>query len=274
LKTPVELEDHKQALISAAYWFTKNANQHDELEVAQLSHQLIIVRPTIKSRQRATADFASQFLLTFISRGYARQDSATRRGFYKAMSGHSWFGASAGYILESSVLLWLRHPSTEDSLVCTPAIGTTTIEIPACRDRMEYFAKEKYLKNVDQLNLPKCLVLVSPAFPTLDAIVVTANFIITVQVTVSSQHSVKIGGFKKVYENLPAAVKNNRTKCHVFVTDSEDNAKSLRKKRPVPRDISVYSTCVNIDQLDPIVTSSRMDELEDAIVRSCRLICD
>jgi hypothetical protein len=286
LMTPIHLEDHKQALTSAAYWFTKNADQYDELKVAQMSHQLIVVRPATESRQSLTADFASQFLLTFISRAYARQDSAVRRGFYKAMSRRSWFGASdilksswfgasAGYILKSSVLLWLRHPPLEDSLLCTPAMATASVEIPACRDRMEFFTEAENLKHVDQFNLPKCLVPVSPGFPTLDAIVITADLIITMQVTVASKHSANKEDFERVYKNLPPAVQHNRTKCHVFVTDSEDKAKSLREQRlTVPTNISVYSTCVNIDQLDPIVTSSRMEELENEIVSGYRLICD
>lgn len=228
-------------MTSSAYSFTKNFGQFDVLDAALMSHRLIVVRPKRESRQDITVEFASERLLAFISRAYAQHDSAVRRGFYNAMSGHAWFSASAGYILKSSVLLRLRHPPARDYFPCVPAEnGSPLLKIPACRDKMEFFTKADDLKNVDQHNLPKCLVPVSQTFPTLDAIVITTNFIITMQMSFFSAHDAKDIGFQRVYDNLPSTVRTGRTR----------------------------------GQLDSVITTRRMEELENAIVSSYRLICD
>jgi hypothetical protein len=274
LSNPFEIQAYRFDLTSTANWFAKNFDQFDSLYVALMSHQLVVVRPTTESRQMVTGEFASERLLAFISRAYARRDSAARRCFYKAMSGHAWFSASARHILKSSVLLWLRHPPARARayLRCVPAVdGSPRLVIPACKDKMEFFTKAEDLKLVDQRNLPQCLVFVSQAFPTLDAIVITTNSIITVQVTIDSAQDANESEFQKVYSNLPSSIRIGRTRCNVFVTDSEDKAKSLREQQlTIPTDIHVYSASVDIGQLDSIVTDRHMEELENAIVSSYR----
>jgi hypothetical protein len=107
-----------------------------------------------------------------------------RLSFYKAMSRDAWFSASAGNIFKTGVLLWLRHPPAKGFLLCVPASdGSTPLEIPACRHNMKFFSKPTDLKDVDEQNLPKCLVPVHQIFPTLEAIVLTNLFVITIQMT-------------------------------------------------------------------------------------------
>jgi hypothetical protein len=261
---------------SAAHWFTKNFDQSEELHAALALHRLIVVQPTIDCRQEVTAKFASEYLLTFVSRAYARHDHAVRQRFYKAMSGHAWYGAAVSHMFKTSVFLWFRH--ARNRLPCVPVVDSLPgLEIRACRDNMQFFSNEGDLKDVDEHDLPRCLVPVSQTFPTLDAIVITGGCVITVQFTVAHAHDARSVEFQKVYNNLPHTVLNGRRRCHVFVTDTEGKAASLREQQPtIPTNlgISVYSTFVSVNQLDLIVTEKRLDELENAMVSSYRLICD
>jgi hypothetical protein len=266
------IRGHKRALTSAAYQFPNDFDKFGELHAGLVSHQLVTVRPTIESREVVTAEFASEHVLSFVSRAYARHDHAMRQRFYNMISGHAWYGAAVGHIFKRCILLWLRHPPARDRLPCVPAGGSSpALEIPACWYSMQFFSKEGDLKDVGEHDLPKCLVPVSQSFPTVDAIVVTGTSIITVQITVTSAHDTKDSGFQKVYDNLPSTVLNLRRRCHVFVTDTEDKAEFLRQQQltlPTNMTIDVYSTFVNVDQLNLITTDRRMEELEDDIVSS------
>jgi hypothetical protein len=281
LTNAVDIRMHKQALTYAAYRFPRDFDQLGKLHAGLASDPLVTVRPTIKSRQDVTAKFASEHVLSFVSRAYAQRDHAVRQSFYRMISGHAWYGAAVGHIFKRCILLWFRHPPARDRLPCVPAGGSSpSLEIPACRDNMQFFFKEGDLKDVDepntledhvQHNLPKCLVPVSKTFPTLGAIVITGTSVITLQITVASAHDAEDAELQKVYDNLPSTVLNSRRRCHVFVTDTKDKARSLRLQQltmPTNMDIHVYATFVNVDQLDLITTDRRMDELEDDIVSS------
>lgn len=57
---------------------------------------------------------------------------------------------------------------------------------------------------------PKCLILTSRTFPTLDAVVLTSNAVITVKITISSTHDANKTGFDLIYNNLPDALLKKR----------------------------------------------------------------
>ncbi|KAH9077651.1 hypothetical protein EDB83DRAFT_2345111 [Lactarius deliciosus] len=269
LTNPNQVWHHRLAVASAAYEFTSNVKQFDGLNAALVSHRLFTVRPTKNSRQHVTAEFASRHLLGFVSRAYAERDRAMRLSFYKQISGHAWFSTSAGRIFETHVLIWSRYTSAGDCLTCTRAVeASPLLSIPACGKNMEFFSKAEDLKNmVDDHERRKCLVPVSQTFPTLDAIFITHEFVITVQMTISSKHDAKQIGFDKVYQNLPSSVVAKRQKCHVFLTDTEDKANLLRTQKltdlPKKMVIQVYSSFVSIEELDPMLTQERVEKLED-----------
>ncbi|KAH9064626.1 hypothetical protein EDB87DRAFT_1598434 [Lactarius vividus] len=276
LVDPNRVGDHILAVASAAYLFTNNVKQFDGLNAALVSHRLFAVRPTKDSRQKVTAEFASRHLLGFVSRAYAERDRAMRLSFYKQISGHAWFSTSAGRIFEAHVLIWSRYASAEDCLPCTRAVeASPLLTIPSCGKNMEFFSKADDLKNmVDEHERRKCLVPVSATFPTLDAIFITHEFVITVQMTIASEHDAKKIGFEKVYKNLPSSVLAKRQKCHVFLTDTEDKANLLRRQMlteiPKKLAIHVYSSFVSIEELDPMLTQERVVKLEDDIDQACQ----
>jgi hypothetical protein len=118
---------------------------------------------------------------------------------------------------------------------------------------------------------PICLIPTSRSFPTLDAVVLTSDAVITVQITISPRHEANKKGFGLIYNNLPPDLLNKRShRCHAFITDEESNAKSLRaqKREEIPNGTLVYSTVVDVDDLDlrALATAERMEALEKAKV--------
>ena len=64
---------HQEKVISAANHFTKMFGQEEEVNAAMASHEIFVVRPTDRSRQERTVEFASSHVLGFVSRAYANQ---------------------------------------------------------------------------------------------------------------------------------------------------------------------------------------------------------
>src|SRR6266571_7772227 len=96
--------------------------------------------------------------------------------------------------------------------------------------------------------LPLCLLPTSKSFPSADAIVITDEFVITIQVTVSDQHSTKGSGFTDIKKLIPHGLRRDNWR-HVFITDDDDDrAVSLRNQtlRGLPEDILVYSGVFDI----------------------------
>ena len=261
----------------AADKFTRDIDQFADVDEMTSSrwHQLIVAWPT-ETKLTANPAFASNHILGFVSLAYAKRDLATRQRFYKAISRHTWFGAaSASHIFGSGVLLWFRYSPVGELLSCNPTEEfipwylASVLEIPACGENMKFISKAEDLRHVAEYDLPVCLVPVSQTFPTADAIVLTWRFIITVQMTVASRHDTSRIGFQTIHDGLPSAFLEARTWYHVFLTDTEDKAKSLRKQQVDPvgtKAIHVYTAFIDIDKLDSIRTFARADTLRKDIV--------
>ncbi|KAF8257605.1 hypothetical protein EI94DRAFT_1920824 [Lactarius quietus] len=75
-----------------------------------------------------------------------------------------------------------------------------------------------------------------------------------VQATVSTKHSAEEGGFTVIAESLPTCIRDGRDWCHVFITDDEWTAQSLRDQKlsNLPDDIRVYSGVYDVGQRDII----------------------
>jgi hypothetical protein len=179
---------------------------------------------------------------------------------------HSWFGTSAGYFFETHVLLWIHYAPSQDTLACTPAMPRSpSLHIPTCGDNMEFFSSVDELKNVDKNESRKCWVPASQTFPTCDVIVLTNNFVITT--TIASKHGAKPSGFENISKSLPSDFLATRDWCHVFLTDREHKADSLRRQKltgiPQKMAIHVYSALVSIEEWDSLLTAERVDKMEN-----------
>ncbi|KAI0290087.1 hypothetical protein B0F90DRAFT_1789308 [Multifurca ochricompacta] len=58
----------------------------------------------------------------------------------------------------------------------------------------------------------------------------TDDHIITIQVTIAPEYSVKSKGLLQIADSLAKGFRQSRKWCHVFVTDRAENAESLLRK--------------------------------------------
>jgi hypothetical protein len=260
----------------AASQLTKNDNRFTEFN-NEATHQIFVVRPSHGSRQLRTVTFVSDHLREIVSRAYAEWEHIARYSFYKTIRGNPSFGGSAGEIYEMHVLLWLLHAPNGETLSCTGAMARfPKIKLPSCPTGPKFFTKPEELAEFSEPKKPKCLIPTLRTFPTLNAVVLTKNAVITVQITISPTHDAKAKEFNLIYKNLPHALLKKRPKrCHLFITDTETNAKSLREqnRKEVPNNVCVYSTVIAVEELGSKVpvTYDRVNSLEKVRVQEKRL---
>ena len=103
------------------------------------------------------------------------------------------------------VLLYFWHSPNFSSLFqCTCVKGNLCIlKIPSFQGNLKFFSKAEELKNMGEPGKPICLVPTSRIFPTLNAIVLTNNAVITVQITITLKHDMEEQEFDLIYRNLP-----------------------------------------------------------------------
>ncbi|KAH9035824.1 hypothetical protein EDB84DRAFT_1210466 [Lactarius hengduanensis] len=140
-------------------------------------------------------------------------------------------------------------------LDCCPAVlpGPPDLQIPACdKKQTTYFSSLTALKEVEVDNLPLCL-LPTPQTPiAVDAIILTDKFIITIQVTIDYEHSVKGRDLADIKESIQPGVREDRDWCHVFVTNNDNRAYSLRLQTlgDLPENIRVFSSVFDVCRSD------------------------
>ncbi|KAH9025050.1 hypothetical protein EDB84DRAFT_1440509 [Lactarius hengduanensis] len=210
---PRQIVVHSRAVHHTADRFTSHSKQFLlDLDVMTVPDSLFTTRP-IHEGDDANTEFGTDHIAQIVAHAYAKHDNAVRLSFYKAMSGHMWFAASAGYLLENYMLLWFSDALAAHSLHCTLAkAGSAELKIPVCGKNQKFFSSVAGLKGANSLKPhPYCLIPVSQRFTTADAIVLTDEFVITVQVTVSSTHDAKEAGFDSIYSNFPRQVDSHLT---------------------------------------------------------------
>jgi hypothetical protein len=269
-KDPNEAGTYQQSVVSAAYEFIKSNRFNDSWTM----HQLFVARPTPDNRRQVAMEFGTNNLYGFVTRAYAMHHHATRQSFYRAIRGRPWFGSPAGKIFKLHILLWFWHAQIDEKLQCTPAVlSSPQLKIPACPGNLNFFYNPEELHQLNEPERPICLVPTSATFPTLDAIVLTNDTVITIQITIASKHDTKRIEFDRVYKNLPPGLLTKRShRCHVFITDGDVNEKLLREQTltEIPKEIHVYSALVDVEELDSMVpvTEERLEALEKARLES------
>jgi hypothetical protein len=251
---------HERDVSSAARAFVLNPDSFLGAiqNATTMAHILFSVRPGDESedgRRTLVAEIATDHIKEIIS--YAAADALARKRieFYQKMSNQPMFKSSAGQMFERFVLSWLAsHPSAVP-LQCTPSTFRTTPEIPACGEERTVFfgsltALKKKVKVVNDA-LPWCFLPTSQTPDAVDAIVFTNKFIITVQVTIAEVHSTNRKCFDDIEESI-RGIRNKRKWCHVFITDDNCKARSLRGQTlsDLPKSIFVYSAVFDVGRLD------------------------
>ncbi|KAH9172974.1 hypothetical protein EDB89DRAFT_1905677 [Lactarius sanguifluus] len=205
--------------------FVRTANPN--FDQSKVSHHLFSVRPVGQSRAEREdhiAEIATDHIKDIIS--YAAADANAQY--------------PAGAMFEGFVLSWLYARPNAEPLRCF-ATNQADLEIPACgKDQTTFIDRNSTLstKDVNGCDKPPFCLLPKPKnFPTADAIVITDEFVITIQVTVSNQHGAKKDGFDEIKKIIPASLRTQKNKPkqykpwrHVFITHSDNEAESLRKQ--------------------------------------------
>ena len=120
---------------------------------------------------------------------------------------------------------------------------------PLGRDKVTVFSGDSSFTKVNDFATPFGFLPASRTFPFFDAVIFTDKNIITIQLTVSSTHTMKPDGFELLKQYLPAKFEKTRTRCHVFVTDRDANATSMRKQNhevAVEKNISIYTAILDV----------------------------
>ncbi|KAH9051098.1 hypothetical protein EDB87DRAFT_1836808 [Lactarius vividus] len=252
VRDPYREFHHAIAVNNAADAFVERPPPRTNFNAIQVSHVLFSVRPEVEEKGGRTvpvAEMATEHIKSIISCAAAGAEAHKRIEFYRIISTQAAFKGSAGDMFEGFVLSWLYAGSNVEPLRCS-ATGQPQLEIPACgEEKTTFFGGKNSLGKVKWDKLPLCLLPTVRNFPTANAIVVTEEFIITIQATVSYKHKVKNEGFKKINELLSPHVKRKKW-CHVFVMDGDRMAASLLNQdlANIPKHVVIYSAVFDIGQ--------------------------
>ena len=134
-----------------------------------------------------------------------------------------------------------------------------------------FFYKPEELKDIGEPGKPICLVPTSQIFPTLSAVVLTSDAVITVEITIAFKHVTKAQEFDLIYRNLPPDLLKNRPKrYHVVITDEDINPYSWQEQNQtqIPDGTLVYCTVINVGNRAWTlpVTEEHVEALEKARV--------
>lgn len=205
---------------------------------------------TEESRQISIGHIATDRIKNVILYAAAEAGAQERIKFYLKISKQPGFRTSAGTMFKEFVLSWL-HAYSDVYIPCVAAQGTSSsFQIPACgENHTVFFASKNFLKeNIRAKTLPLLLLPRSTAFPNASAIVLTDEFIITIQVTISDSHAVDGDGFAIIEDHLPGVTKRLKKWRHVFITDNENTATSLRRQNfsHIPSKVAIYSAVFDV----------------------------
>jgi hypothetical protein len=183
-----------------------------------------------------------------------------------------------GYMFEKYFHVWVNSVDRNaKGLVCTarskeaskssnnaPASSTKTPSLykrPKLESRLEtlksvgrrnvYISGVSNLKNVNKWPIPFCWLPSSPTTASFNAVICTDDHIITIHLTVASDHRMSEKGFLDLDKHLPDNFKQSRTWSHVFVIDCELHAIWLRRPDrdiATERNISIYSVVLNVPE--------------------------
>ena len=266
-KSPKVIGLHEQDVFRAASELTKDASHFTAFQLPSATHRVFVVRPSPDSREIASVEFGTNRLCDIFARAYARQGHAGRCSFYKTIREHPCFAPLAGQMFEIHLLLWLERCTDGTTLLCDDGVESSPVlKIQSCKGNQKFFYKAEELKDISEPGKSICLVPTSRTFSTLDAVILTSDAVITVQITIALKEDVIEQEFDLIYRNLPSDLLAKRPdRYHVFITDNWVNAESLQEQdhTQIPNGTLVYSTAISAESLDSKspATEGRVDSL-------------
>ena len=259
---------------------TKAARQFakcpDAVSMESPTDTLFTVYPS-RHRSSYTLKVATPYLCSLVMEQIAGLDAVKQALFYHNASQYPVFKGMWGYFFEKYFLVWLYSVKRTNPLLCTakstwpakpinsrrsakpsnsnkskssmPTTDDLSHLEPLGQKRLTVIDGDSYFGKAKDSDTPFGWVPASRNFPSIDAVICTKERIITIQVTVSSKQTMKPDGFERLKRYLPAEFQEPRTWCHVFVTDCDRNAESLRRQHhqvAVDKGIFIYSTVLDI----------------------------
>ena len=205
-----------------------------------------------ESRQTPIGRIATDRIRDIILYAAAEAEAHERVKFYLTISKQPGFRTSAGKMFEEFVLSWF-YAHSDNYIPCDATQATSPyLQIPACggEGHTVFFSSKSALKKKTRGDtiLPLLLLPTSQSFATADAIILTEEFIITIQVTIADSHKAKGSGFATIEEHLSVVTKRSREWHHVFITDNQTSAKSLRNQtfKELPSWVRIYSAVFDV----------------------------
>ena len=240
---------HEDNVIIAAAEFVRLAPTGN---ITTVSDVLFSMEPnglTKELRQESIRYIATDRIKNIILYAAANAQAQDRLSFYLTISKEPGFRKFAGAMFKDLALSWFYGncyiPCVTAQLDCT-----SSLQIPYCgENNTVFFASKKALrKDLRMKSLPLLLFPTSPEFTTIDAVVLTEESIITIQVAISDSHPVNRGDFAIIEDYLPNATRRSKRWCHVFITDDENSATSLRSQtfKGLPSEVQIYSTVFDV----------------------------
>ena len=143
-RSPKSEGTYESRVILDAIKYIGNPNDKVADDPMSVPHKLFCLEPEDKDdetgsgRMMAKAKIATPHIRRLISYAAANVESRERIRFFQTISTQPVFRSAAGVLFKRFVISWLASKS--GSLDCTPARGTSTLEIPACgKDRTFFF---------------------------------------------------------------------------------------------------------------------------------------
>ena len=265
---------HEDDVKRAAAEFVKFVPTTPHVNILMASHILLKMEPKgDESRQTSIGRIATDQIRDIILYAAAEAEAHERVRFYLTISKQPGFRISASKMFEEFVLSWF-YAHSNNYVPCDAAQATSPyLQIPACgeEEHTVFFGSKSALKKKTRSDtiLPLLLLPTSQSFPTADAIILTEESIITIQVTIANSHKVKGSGFATIEQHLSVVAKRSRKWCHVFITDNEYSAMSLRNQTfsELPRRVQIYSAVFDVGT--PSITRKQVEGFKNRRVSVC-----
>lgn len=194
---------------------------------------------------------ATPYLRDFVVKAIARIHADKQASFYTEVTSHNpYFRSAFGYIFEKFFYLWFSS-DPDNQVSCTawpdsesaePIRTTGSTRDPVALEHLRPVGLDKVIvyggeasatgyKSANEHQTPFGWIPASRSDATFDALVCTDTHIITIQVVITTKHSIKEKAFERLIKNLPGEFRKDRCWCHVFVTDCKEAATELGRKK-------------------------------------------
>jgi hypothetical protein len=234
-------QQHAASVGEAATLFAAKptASPGGRLALIAGSHKLFCIRPTPSEKGflRAQSTVISPHVQLIIQDAVSRERNEERKRFYEIVSAHPHCRSVMGWLLAQQFHKWIgldAHSQARDAadfLEC------------ACRPQRPRLlalylkpTREESLNGIDELATAESLPLPIYYRPTseriagVDGLIITADAVVLIRVTVSSAHALKREHLVPLYNNLPASIRKKPWNF-VWVVPERDVGEALAKRK-------------------------------------------